>query len=291
MDPRIIALYDEYTHAPLPRQTFLERLSELAGGEAEASALLPLLENDYAQAATVVAEDVELVTGRIVFSAGGDDEVEGYFAGPEGDAAHGGKRPGVVIIHENRGLNAHIEDVARRAAAAGFLALAPDALSPFGGTPEDEDAARDLIGQLDPVETLQRFLGAVAHLKDHEGSTGKVGCVGFCWGGAMANQLAVHSPDLLAAVPFYGRQPDSDDVPKIKASLLLQYGEFDERINAGIPAYEAALIAAGVDYTLHMYEGCHHAFHNDTSPSRYNAEGARLAWQRTIDFLREKLGP
>lgn len=288
MDPRIIALYDEYTHAPLPRETFLNRLAELVGDRAQALEILPQLENDYASATTVAVDDVALTTGVITFSAG-DEDVQGYLAAPEEKSGEGERHPGVIVIHENRGLNPHIEDVARRAAAAGFVALAPDALSPFGGTPDDEDEARELIGKLDPVETLQRFLAAVDHLKNRESCTGKVGCVGFCWGGAMANQLAVHSADLLAAVPFYGRQAAAEDVPKIQASLQLHYAELDERINAGIADYEAALKNAGVDYTLYMYEGCHHAFHNDTSPSRHNAEAARLAWRRTVDFLSEKL--
>jgi len=289
MDPRFLSLYDEYTHAPLPRATFLNHLADLAGGRAEAEALLPRLENDYSLAATTVAEDVEVTSGRITYAADQED-VEGFFASSGEDTdGEPSKRPGVVVIHENRGLNAHIEDVARRAAAAGFLALAPDALSPFGGTPPDEDEARKLIGKLDADETLQRFLAAVDYLRDHEASNGRVGCVGFCWGGAMANQLAVHSNHLLAAAPFYGRQAASEDVPKIRASLLLHYAELDERINAGIADYEAALMAAGVDHTLHMYEGCHHAFHNDTSPTRYDAAAAQLAWQRTIDFFNQKL--
>ena len=230
-------------------------------------------------------DDPRLVTGAVTFSSG-EEQVMGYLARPKED----GRRPGVVVIHENRGLNAHIEDVARRAAASGFLALAPNALSPFGGTPDDEDEARNLIGKLDAGETLQRFLAAVTYLKDHDECSGKVGCVGFCWGGAMANQLAVHSPDVEASVPFYGRQASAEDAARIQASLLLQYGEHDERINAGIADYEAALKANGVEHTIHIYEGCHHAFHNDTSQSRYNKKAAQLAWQRTIDFLHEKLG-
>ena len=206
-------------------------------------------------------------------------------ARPEGDA----KSPGVIIIHENRGLTPHIEDVTRRVAAEGFLAIAPDALSPLGGTPEDPDEARSLIGKLDSESTVEDFVAAVQYLKTHPLSTGKVGCMGFCWGGGMANQMAVHSPDLLAAVPYYGRQPASEDVPKIKASLLLHYAGLDERINEGIPEFEAALKEASVDYRLHRYEGAQHAFNNDTNPGRYHKEAAQLAWKRTIAFLKEKL--
>jgi carboxymethylenebutenolidase len=194
----------------------------------------------------------------------------------------------VIVIHENRGLQPHIKDVTRRVAAEGFLALAPDALSPLGGTPEDEDQARQLIGQLDPATTAQDLSAAVQYLKTQPLSTGQVGCTGFCWGGGMTNQVAVHSPDLLAAVPYYGRQPDAQDVPRIKASMLLQYAGLDERINAGIPAFEEALSAASVEYEIYIYEGAQHAFNNDTS-ARYHPEAARLAWKRTIDFFKEKL--
>jgi carboxymethylenebutenolidase len=195
----------------------------------------------------------------------------------------------VVVIHENRGLVPHIEDVARRVALEGFLALAPDALSPLGGTPADLDKARSMIQTLDSQSNTQNFVAAVRYLKTHPASTGKVGVVGFCWGGAVANQLAVHSPDLNAAVPFYGRQPASEDVPKIKASLLLHYAGLDEGINKGIPAYEAALKKASIDYKIYMYEGANHAFFNDTNAERYNKDAAQLAWQRTVSFFKEKL--
>jgi carboxymethylenebutenolidase len=206
-------------------------------------------------------------------------------ARPKGDA----KLPGVVVISENRGLNAHIADVNRRVALEGYLALAPDPLSPFGGTPTDENKAIELIGKLDMPSTIKNFVAAVQYLKTHPMSTGKVGVVGFCWGGAMANQLAVNSPDVVAVVPYYGRQPALEDVPKIKASLLLHYAGIDEAIDAGIPAYEAALKKAHVDYKLYMYEGAQHAFNNDTNPARYNKAAADLAWKRTIAFLKEKL--
>ena len=212
-------------------------------------------------------------------------DVRAILARPDGDA----KLPGVIVIHENKGLHPHIEDVTRRVAQEGFLAIGPDALSPLGGTPEDVDKATSLIRELDDESTLKNFLAAVAYLKTHPMSTGKVGCMGFCWGGGMSNQLAVHAPDLVAAVPFYGRQADSEDVPRIKASLLLHYAGLDERINQGIEAYEAALKAASVDYQIHIYEGAAHAFHNDTNPDRYHKAAAQLAWQRTIAFLNEKL--
>jgi carboxymethylenebutenolidase len=195
-----------------------------------------------------------------------------------------------VVIHENRGLNPHVEDVARRVAIEGFLALAPDFLTPSGGTPEDEDQARDMIGALDRAQTIANAVASVQFLKGHEMSNGKVGAVGFCWGGGMVNQTAVNAgADLAAAVPYYGQVPDAADVGKIKARLMLQYAGLDERINAGIPAYEEALKAAGADYQLFVYEGANHAFNNDTSEARYHKESADLAWSRTVSFLKETL--
>ena len=286
MKQEIIELYDEYTHTPMGRGVFLERLTRLAGSGVAAAALLPLLENNCAKAETVPGgADSRLDTGTVSYP-GASGEIKGYLARPK-DA--GGKLPAVVVIHENKGLHPHIEDVARRAAAAGFLALAPDALSPLGGTPADVDEAKTKLRTLDRDKTREDFVAAVSFLKAHEGSTGKVGCVGFCWGGAMANQLAVHSPDMLAAVAFYGRQPAAEDVPKIKGSLLLHYAGLDKRINEGIPDFIAALKSAGVDYRMHMYDGVNHAFHNDTSEARYDAEAAKLAWKRTVDFLKDKL--
>ena len=285
MDQRIINLFDEYTHKPLRRDEFLKRLAHLTGSVAAAMAVLPLLEVNYAQAATVVPQDDRIKTESVTFP-GADTTMKGYLARP----AAAGKYPAVVVIHENRGLNPHIEDVARRVALAGFVALAPDALSASGGTPADETAMRELFGKLDPTVTRNNFIKAVEYLKTRPDSTGNVGCVGFCWGGAMSNQLAVHVPDLKAAVPFYGRQPDAADVPKIKAAVQLHYGGLDERVNAGIPAYEEALKKAGVKYELYVYEGAQHAFHNDTAPTRYSEAAAKLAWERTIKFLKEKLG-
>lgn len=284
MDQRIIDLFDEYTHRPLTRAEFISRLTQMTGGLAAALTVLPLLEVNYAHANTVPPNTGELVTENITYPAG-DIQMQGYLARPKAD----GKYPAVIIIHENRGLNAHIEDVTRRAALAGFVALAPNALSPLGGTPADADKARELFQQLDPIKTVQQFAAAVPYLQGLSQSTGKVGCVGFCWGGAMANSLAVTVPSLLAAVPFYGRQPAAEDVPKIKAALQLHYAEKDERVNAGIPAFEQALKQAGIVYELFMYPGAQHAFHNDTSAARYNADAAKLAWERTITFLKAKL--
>ena len=216
---------------------------------------------------------------------GATGEVRAYLARPKGDK----KRPGVVVIHENQGLAPHIEDVNRRVASEGFLSLAPDSLTALGGTPEDLDKAIELVKTLDGQKTLENYLAAVKYLKTHPSSTGKVGVIGFCWGGRMANLVAVNDLDLSAAVPFYGQQPASEDVPKIKASLLLHYAGLDEKINAGIPAYEAALKKAGIAYQLFMYEGAKHAFHNDAKADRYHKEAAQLAWKRTVEFLNKKL--
>ena len=284
MDQRIINLFDEYTHKPLKRDEFLKRLARLTGGMAAALMVLPLLEVNYAQAATVPHEDDRIITESITFP-GANTVMKGYMARP----AAPGTYPAVVVIHENRGLNPHIEDIARRVALAGFVALAPDALSATGGTPTDETQMRELFGKLDATATRNNFVKAVDFLQTQANGTGKVGCVGFCWGGAMANQLAIHAPDLKAAVSFYGRQPDAADVPSMKAAVQLHYGGLDERINAGISAYEAALKTAGVPYELHLYEGVQHAFNNDTAPTRYNEAAAKLAWERTIKFLKEKL--
>ena len=284
MDQKYINLYDEYTHTTLGRSAFIGRLAKLAGGVAAAQALLPLLDVNYLQAGVIGREDSRIITARITYPAPGGD-MQGYLARPTGD----GRYPAVVVIHENRGLNPHIEDVARRAATAGFLALAPDALSPLDGTPEDRDEARRMIGQLDREQTLQNYLAAAAFLRSHTHGTGKVGCFGFCWGGGMANRMAVHDAQLQAAVAFYGRQAPAEDVPKIKAALLLHYAGLDRRINAGIKPYEVALKEHGIDYTLHIYPGVNHAFHNDTAPSRYDEKAAKLAWERTLAFLGDRL--
>jgi len=284
MHQEVVDLYKKYSLGFLDRREFLKRLALIAGGTAAANALLPLLERNAAWAQIVAKDDARLIAENVKYP-GETGEVQAYFARPRGDA----KLPGVVVIHENRGLNAHIEDVTRRIALEGFLAMAPDALSPLGGTPEDSEKAPALIGQLDKEKTIKNYLAAVKYLKTHPLSTGKVGVVGFCWGGAMANQVAVHSQDVLAVVPYYGAAPAPEDVPKIKASLLLHYAGLDERINSGIPAFEAALKAASVDYKIYMYEGAQHGFNTDTTPARYNKDAAQLAWLRTISFLKEKL--
>jgi carboxymethylenebutenolidase len=284
MDQNIIDLYDEYTHELLDRREFLKKLSILAGGTFAASALMPLLENNHAKAEVVPKNDPRLFAEYIKYP-GATGEVRAYSARPKGD----GKLPGVVVIHENQGLSPYIEDVTRRVALEGFLAIGPDALSPLGGTPEDGKKAQELTGKLDRKSTIENYVAAARYLKTHPLSTGKVGVVGCCWGGEWVNQVAVNSADVIAAVPYYGRQPASEDVPKIKASLLLHYAGLDEGINKGIPAYEAALKKAGVDYKMYMYEGAKHAFNDDTRAERYNKEAAQLAWQRTVSFLNEKL--
>jgi len=284
MDRKIVDLFHKYVQGLLDRREFLKRLSILVGGVAAAQALLPLLENNHARAEIIPKNDPRLQTNNVKYP-GATGDIRAYFARPKGDE----KLPGVVIAHENRGLNPHFEDVTRRMALEGFLAMTPDALSPLGGTPEDPDKVPELMRKLDGPSTIQNYVAAVKYLETHPASTGKVGVVGFCWGGAMANQVAVNSPDVLAAVPFYGGQPASEDVPKIKASLQLHYAGLDERINKGIADYEAALKKVSVNYTIYMYEGAQHAFLNDTTPERYNKEAAQLAWQRTISFLKEKL--
>jgi len=278
MNQQIINLYDEYTHKPLNRQEFLRRLALLAGGTAAAMTLLPLLEVNYANAAVTKEED--LFTERITYP-GINGDMQAYTARPKEEK----KYAAVVVIHENRGLNAHIEDVTRRAATAGYLAIAPNALSSLGGTPEKEDEARTKFQLLKAEDNLQNFIKVFDYLPTRKDCNGNYGCVGFCWGGGMANSLAVNVPSLKAAVAFYGKQPEAVDVPKIKAAVQLHYGALDERVNAGIPAYEEALKKAGIPYELYLYEGANHAFHNDTAPTRYNESAAKLAWQRTLEFF------
>jgi carboxymethylenebutenolidase len=284
MDQRIINLFDEYTHKPLSREEFISKLIRLTGSAAAAMAVLPLLEVNYAHAQTVSSQDDRITTERITYPGDGT-EMKAYLTRPKGDAKYGA----VVVIHENRGLNPHIEDVTRRAALEGFIALAPDALSPLGGTPADEEKARGMFQQLDAAKTISNFAKAFDYLKARKDCNGKFGCIGFCWGGAMANNLAVNVPELKVAVPFYGRQPDAAEVPKIKATLQLHYAAQDERVNAGIAAYEEALKKAGKKYELFMYEGAQHAFHNDTAPTRYNEAAAKLAWSRAMELFNKNL--
>jgi carboxymethylenebutenolidase len=281
----MIDAYDEYTHLTLDRRRFMERLTALAGTAAAAAAIAPMLAADSAKA-EVIAETDERIKGEDITYPGADGELKGYLVRPA-DAS--GKLPAVIVIHENRGLNPHIRDVARRMALEGFVALAPDFLSPDGGTPADEDKAREMISALDATETNENAVATVSFLKGHAESTGNVGAIGFCWGGGLVNRLAVNAPDLKAGVAYYGAQAKAEDVPKIKAALLLHYAGLDERINAGIEAYRKALTENGKDVTIHVYEGVNHAFNNDTSAARYNKEAADLAWQRTVEFLKTKL--
>ncbi|GLU52019.1 carboxymethylenebutenolidase [Dyadobacter frigoris] len=284
MDQRIINLFDEYTHKPLTRDNFLKRLAKLAGSTSAALALLPLLEVNYANAATVAENDDDIITEDIHYDGDGST-MGGYLARPK----KAGKYGSVLVIHENRGLNPHTKDIARRIAKAGYIALAADALAPFGGTPANEDEARAAFAKIDSQKNLNNFLKGLDYLKARPDSNGKTGCVGFCWGGGLANQLAVNSPTLKVAVAYYGRQPEAADIPKIKSFVQLHYGGLDERINAGIPAYEEALKAAGIKYELYVYEGAQHAFLNDTAPTRYNPEAAKLAWERTMKIFKEKI--
>jgi carboxymethylenebutenolidase len=284
MDQRIIDLYDLYIHGGMNRRSFLDRLAALAGSTAAASALLPVLQNNYALAQTVPESDPRIVAETVDIP--GVTGLKGYLVRPK---AGGERLPAVIVIHENRGLNPHIRDVTRRMATEGFLALGLDYLSPTGGTPADEEKGREMIGQLKQPDVIASGKAAVAYLKGHPNGNGKVGAVGFCWGGGAVNNLAVNEPDLNAGVAYYGGQPKAEDVPKIRAALMLHYASLDERINAGIPAYEAALKGAGKPYEIHMYEGANHAFNNDTNAARYDKTAADQAWSRTVAFLKKHL--
>lgn len=285
MDQRLIDLFDEYTHRPLSRQEFMRRLVQLTGSLALATTALGLLDPGYAEAATVPEDDKDLVAEDVSWPGDGVT-MKGYLVHPKGRK----KRGAVVVIHENRGLTPHIKDVTRRVAKAGYLALGVDALSGFGGTPADEEKGRELIGKLDAKQNLTNYLRALDYLRSRPDSNGKTGCVGFCWGGAMANQLATHDPKLNAAVAYYGRQPEAAEAANIKAHLMMHYAGLDERVNAGMAVWEAALKAAGVRYEQFVYEGAQHAFNNDSSPARYNEAAAKLAWERTLRLFKEQLG-
>lgn len=286
MDQRIIDLYDRFTHGQIGRREFMDGLATLAGSLAAALAMLPLLTNDYARAALVEENDARLETSTASFEAAGDN-VSGYLVRARRVDA---KRPAVLVIHENRGLNPHIRDVTRRLALAGYLAFGVDLLSPDGGTPADEDKARAMIAALDQPANLARAEAAVRFLASHPASTGNVGAVGFCWGGGLVNLLAESSPQLKAGVAYYGMQPPLDRVPDISAALLLHYAGLDNRVNEGIAAYEDALAKAGKDYTVYVYDGANHAFNNDANPARYDPKAADLAWTRTTAFLAKHLG-
>ena len=285
MNQEIINLFDEFTHKPLTRNDFMTRLAKLAGGTAAAIAILPLLEVNYANAMTIAEDDEDIASEDISYEGDGST-MKAYLAKPKKIS---GKIGAVLVIHENRGLNPHIKDITRRVAKAGYIALGVDALSPLGGTPGNEDEARGLFAKLDTVKNINNFVKGFDYLRSLKESNGKTACVGFCWGGGLANQLAVNSPQLNAAVAYYGRQADAVDVPKIKASLMLHYGGLDERVNAGISAYETALKAAGTKHEIYVYEGANHAFNNDSSPTRYNAEVAKLAWERTLRLFKDTI--
>jgi carboxymethylenebutenolidase len=284
MDQKYIDLFDRYTHGQMKRREFLESLTLLAGSAAAASALLPALENNYARAEMVAENDTRILPETISYEST-VGKVSGYLVKQKEFPKAGG----VIVISENRGLNPHIKDVARRLATEGFLTLAPDYLSTKGGTPSDEDKARELIGTLTPEETVAISRASLATLAARADCTGKVAAVGFCWGGGKLNEFAVNEPALAAGVAYYGPQPKADQVASIKAPLLLHYGGLDERINAGIPAFEKALKDNGKQYEIYMYEGANHAFNNDTNAARYNKDAAELAWSRTVEFLRKKL--
>jgi len=285
-DPRCLALFDRYVHGYLSRREFLERLTAITASGTAALAIFEALRPDYARASQVAPDDPDIAAHyRNYESPDGAGTMRAYEATP---AAVVDSVPGVVVIHENRGLNPYIEDVTRRVAKAGFIGFAPDALTPLGGYPGNDDEGRELQSRRDRDEMLEDFVAAVRYLQGHEKCTGKVGCVGFCYGGGVSNALAVRIPDLAAAVPYYGRQPEVADVPRIKAPLLLHYAGLDKRINDGWPAYQAALDAAGIEYAMYLYPATNHGFHNDTTP-RYDAEAAALSWRRTIEFFSRNL--
>jgi carboxymethylenebutenolidase len=286
-DPEVLSLFDQYVHGAIDRRGFLTRAAKFAVGGMTASMLLDALSPKFAQAQQVPKDDARLNAKMVEYdSPKGTGKMKGYLATP---ARHPGKLPGIIVVHENRGLNPHIEDIARRLALDGFVAFAPDALTPLGGYPGDEDKARDLFGKLDQAKTHEDFLAAAAWLEKRPECNGKIGAVGFCYGGGMANFLATKVPELKAAVPFYGGQPEAVDVAKIKAPMLIHYAEKDDRINAGVQAFEAALKANKIRYELYTYAGTQHGFNNDTTP-RYDKAAADLAWKRTVDFFKKNLG-
>ena len=281
-----IALYDEYARRPMDRRRFLGRFAKIAGAAAVVSAMPPLPGYNAAGAAVVAADDARLKMNTVTFASAAA-RMSGYLARP---AKAAGALPGLVVIHENRGLNGYIRDVARRAALEGFVVLAPDFLAPAGGTPDDRDAARAMINELDDAATLVNALAAVAYIDDHPAANGRTGAIGFSWGGTLVNKVAVRSDRLESGVVFYGLAPDSADAPRISARMLLHYAGFDSRINRGAPGYKQALDAAGIDYATYTYDNVNHDFHDDTNAARYNREAAELAWSRTVAFLKQSLG-
>lgn len=278
-DPHILALYDGYVHGEMSKRDFLRGAAKYVAAGVTATAVLESLQPNYALAEQVAPDDPSIETMRATYqSPDGHGEISGLMAKPAGAS---GKLPAVLVVHENRGLNPYIEDVVRRTAKAGYLAFGPDGLSPLGGYPGNDDDGRAMQKELDRTKLMQDFFAAFEYLMSHDGSTGKVGAVGFCYGGGVCNALAVAYPEMSASVPFYGRQAAAADVPFIQAPLLIHYGELDERINAGWPEYEAALKANDKSYETHFYAGAPHGFHNDTTP-RYDPDAAALAWERTL---------
>ncbi|WP_208248754.1 dienelactone hydrolase family protein [Rhizobium sp. T1470] len=281
----MINAYDEYTHLTLDRRGFMDKLTKLAGSAGAAVAIAPMLAANKASAEMIAADDQRLV-GKDVTYPGGAGEMKGYLVEPKGAS---GKLGAVIVIHENRGLNPHIRDVARRMALEGFIALAPDFLSPQGGTPQNEDKAREMFSTLDRAATVANAEATLAYLTKLDNSNGKVGVIGFCWGGGLVNDFATKSPELKAGVAYYGAQPQAADVPNIKAALMLHYAGLDDRINAGIDAYKKALQENDKDFQIFVYDGVNHAFNNDTSSARYDKKAADLAWSRTVEFLKKNL--
>lgn len=286
INQEVFDLYDDYAHNKLDRRTFMDRLSTYAIGGLTVPALLSCVMPDYQHKVQIKADDPRLESGYITYdSQKGGGEIRGLLSAPVGNKK---KLPGIIVVHENRGLNPHIEDVSRRAALAGFISLGPDALWPLGGYPGNDDDGRTMQRERDRNEMLEDFIAAFEFLKNHEDCDGNLGVVGFCFGGWISNMMAVKVPELKAAVPFYGGQPDAEMVPAINAPLLLHFGELDKRVNAGWPDYEIALKENKKDYRAFIYEGANHGFHNDTT-GRYDKEDAELAWTRTIDFFKENL--
>ncbi|WP_027618975.1 YghX family hydrolase [Pseudomonas sp. Pse1] len=285
--PELLELYDYYAHGRINRREFLDRAALFTFGGLTASALLAALSPNYALAEQVSFTDPEIFAEYVTYpSPEGHGQVRGYLVRP---AKVTGKLPAVVVVHENRGLNPYIEDVARRLGKAGFIALAPDGLTSVGGYPGNDELGKELQAKVDPGKLMNDFFAAIEWMKKHSDATGKVGITGFCYGGGVSNAAAVAYPELAAAVPFYGRQPDAKDVPRIKAPLLLHYGELDKAINEGWPAYEQALKANGKTYEAYIYPGVNHGFHNDSTP-RYDKAAAELAWSRTLEWFRRYLG-
>ncbi len=285
-DPELLILFDAYVHGAIDRRGFLDKARKYAVGGMTATMLLDALNPKFAEAQQVAKDDARLATSSVEYpSPQGYGTMKGYLARPAGNTS---KLPSVLVIHENRGLNPHIEDIARRIALDGYMAFAPDALFPLGGYPGDEDKAREAFRNLDQAKCREDFVAAANWLRARSDSTGKLGAVGFCYGGSMVNLLATRVPELLAGVQFYGGPPPIADVPKIKASLLLQFAATDERINASWPEYEAALKAASVKYEAHIYPNTQHGFNNDTTP-RYDQAAAKLAWERTMAFFKQHL--